>query len=340
MVLALIPGIAVREAWVAYVRLAGGQMRPLHIDGHVGEAIGTLTRATAAWLAPWDGLPGLRSAFKILLAAAIGIALVSELLSYVLARRRTSLQWGFVVNQRGRAGDVSPMPSVMGDAAPLPNAAVARRLVLACLLLAACHLAALLAARLMYSDVSFNDRMLAPVHYLFDVAVVGLLALRWPTSRAWSRAVMAGLAGVWLAGSGATTIALVRTATSVGLDHASLSERQSPTIAWLRANGNDAPIYTNEPAKIYLHLHRPSRSLPWVFDADTARALDAALAARPGLIVWFSGGGAASFVAPDLVPRALTPAKLAAALPLREVARLADGDVWLRDQSAAPAGVP
>ena len=49
------------------------------------------------------------------------------------------------------------------------------RLVAACVLLTACHLAALMVARLLYSDVAFYDRVLAPVHYLLAVGVIALV---------------------------------------------------------------------------------------------------------------------------------------------------------------------
>ena len=99
-------------------------------------------------------------------------------------------------------------------------------------------------------------------------------------------------------------------------------------LGWLRANGAGVPIYTNEPAKIFYHLGRDSRSLPWILDADTVRALEQVLRTRPGMVVWFTGGTAASYVAPDLLPRASTPAKLEGALPLSVVSRGGDGMVW------------
>jgi hypothetical protein len=211
-----------------------------------------------------------------------------------------------------------------GEVAGTPDA----RLVAACVLLTACHLAALMAARLLYSDVAFYDRVLAPVHYLMAVGVIALVASRWQAVSPPLRAGLAALAVVWLLGAATATTRLVRTATTVGLDHANTSERQGATISWLRANGAGVPIYTNEPAKIFYHLGRDSRGLPWILDADTVRALERALRARPGMVVWFTGGTAASYVAPDLLARASTPAKLEGGLPLRVVSRGGDGIVW------------
>jgi hypothetical protein len=166
--------------------------------------------------------------------------------------------------------------------------------------------------------------------------VVALIASRWTSVRSPVRVGLAALGLVWVAGAAATTNQLLHIATSTGLDHANVAERRGPTIAWLRANAAGEPIYTNEPAKIFFHLRRDSRSLPWILDADTVLALEGALRARPGVVVWFTGGTAASFVAADLLPRASTPAKLEAALPLHVVARGSDGVVWELDPRVAP----
>jgi hypothetical protein len=311
-VVAVLPGLAVATAWRTYFRWAGGIARPLHADHQVGAALRQLLGATAAWLAPWDlggngsgrMAHGAQAGFKLVFGAAIVALLAREMRA---ARRGET--------RNGGAG---------GEVAGTPDA----RLVAACVLLTACHLAALMAARLLYSDVAFYDRVLAPVHYLMAVGVIALVASRWQAVSPPLRAGLAALAVVWLLGAATATTRLVRTATTVGLDHANTSERQGATISWLRANGAGVPIYTNEPAKIFYHLGRDSRGLPWILDADTVRALERALRARPGMVVWFTGGTAASYVAPDLLPRASTPAKLEGALPLRVVSRGGDGIVW------------
>lgn len=323
--IAIVPGLVVRALWSAYVRSAGGGERPLHADHQVGVALRQLVGATAAWLAPWDpgtgsrAIPhGAQAVFKVILGAAIAAAIIAEAQAWRVSRR---------------GGAHSPVAE--GDRGAGLSAGFAARLLGASALLAACHVAALLAARLLYSDVAFYDRVLAPVHYLLAVAVVTLIASRWTSVRSPVRLGLAALGLVWVAGAAATTDQLLRLATTVGLDHASVDERRGPIIGWLRAHAAGEPIYTNEPAKIFFHLQRDSRSLPWILDADTVRALEAALRARPGVVVWFTGGTAASFVAADLLPRASAPAKLEAALPLRVVARDSDGVVWELDPRVA-----
>lgn len=311
------PGVVVGELWRLYVRWAGGVARPLHTDHQVGSALRQLLGATAAWLAPWDlgsgstwMARGQQAGFKLVFAVAIATALVAEVRALVNTRRRL------------------PAASVGSEPADGAVMRPATRLLAASVLLAACHVAALLAARLLYSDVAFYDRVLAPVHYLLCVAVVALVASQWTRAPAAARCVLAAIGLVWVGASAATTTRLLRMATTVGLDHANIAERRGATIQWLRANGSGEAIYTNEPAKIFFHLNRDSRGLPWILDADTAQALERALRARPGLVVWFSGGTAASYVASDLLPRASAPAKLEAALPLHVVARGPDGVVW------------
>ena len=316
---AVLPGIIARELWGAYVRWTGSAMRAAHLDRQAGTAVRALLGSTAAWLAPWDGAATARIALKLALGLAIVVGLVAEV------RGRSG--------SRGAADRTAAPADPHGGTQPFIGDP-ARRLIAASVLLAACHIAALLAARLVYSDVALYERVLAPVHYLAGVAVVALLASRWTELAPRGRAIVAALGIAWLLGSASATRDVVRTAITVGLDHANLAERASPTMRWLESNGADQPIYTNEPAKIYFQLHRDSRSLPWILDADTIHALDRALRARPGIVVWFAGGTAASYVAADLLPRASTPAKLERALPLRVRARFDDAVVWVLDPRA------
>ncbi len=324
--IAIVPGLVVRALWSAYVRSAGGGERPLHADHQAAAALRQLVGATAAWLAPWDpgttsrAMPhGAQVVFKVILGAAIVAAIVAEVRAWRVTRR---------------PGADPPLRAGSGGAELFVGPAA--RLLAASTLLAVCHLLALLAARLLYSDVAFYDRVLAPVHYLLAVTVVALIASWWDTVRSPVRLALAGLGLVWLAGAAVTTDQLLRLATTVGLDHANVNERRGPTIGWLRSHAAGEAIYTNEPAKIFFHLQRDSRSLPWILDANTVRSLEGALRARPGVLVWFTGGTAASFVAADLLPRASTPAKLEAVLPLRVVARDSDGVVWKLDPRVAP----
>jgi hypothetical protein len=300
----------------------------MHVDHDVGTAARDLGRATAAWLAPWDGPETLRAIIKLALGAAIAYAIV---LAVGAARRadRPSDRRAAPAPGEGRT------PPRFGRAGRGP---VALRMAGACGILIVCHLATLLSARVLYSDVAFYDRMVAPIAYLMDVAMVAVIAMYWGGLGTRARLVVVALGAVWLAGSGVATGGLLRVARTVGLDHANLAERRSPMIVWLRAHADSQAIYTNEPAKIYYHLHRFCRALPWVLDPDSARALDEALRRRPGLVVWFANGRADSYVAADLLPRAASPEKLESSLPLRAVVRLTDGVVWVRDPSAPRDG--
>ena len=131
----------------------------------------------------------------------------------------------------------------------------------------------------------------------------------WQTGPRAARLAAAAAAGIWLAGSTRGATELVRDSRTVGLDHARVEERNSPLIAWLRADTTSLPIYTNEPAKIYFHLHRASRVLPWIVTTDTLRHLDQVLRERPGYVVWFAAGKAEAYVPASLLPEAISPDK-------------------------------
>jgi hypothetical protein len=206
-------------------------------------------------------------------------------------------------------------------------------------LLLACHLAMLFVSQALDSAVEFSSRMFAPVHYLLTVMAVTALGTAWQV-RHRARLLATAAAGIVFAGSAWKTAELLRESRTVGIDHARPEERLSPTLAWLRTRGRGLPIYANEPAKIYFHLQRPSRVLPWIVTADTLRHLDQVLHDRPGYVVWFTAGRAESYVPGSLLGEALTPDKLTSAIPLAVVAEFADGVIWIRDSTATRATKP
>jgi hypothetical protein len=142
---------------------------------------------------------------------------------------------------------------------------------------------------------------------------------------------------VWLGAGVVATGQLLHESRTVGLDHARADERASPTIAWLRAHPTGVPIYTNEPAKIYFHLHRVARSLPWVVSPDTLQRLRETLRRKPGYVVWFAGGQASAYVPAPLMPYAMSFGTLSTRVGLATEARLADGAVLVPDTPAMEA---
>lgn len=304
------PGIIAYALWGWVVRQGGGVITHVVVDHRIGIILRAFIGATAAWLAP--STAGLGWLHLVTKTAIVGLA-GAALLMAMTGGRRTS-----------------------AGAAPA-RAADARQLIAAAALLAGCHLAVLLIARFVTSSVDFSSRTFAPVHYLFSVIGVTTIGVVWTASRrAGALALAAG--GIWLVAGAIATGQLLHKSRIVGIDHASADERTSPTIAWLRAHPAATPIYTNEPAKIYFHLHRLARSLPWIVAPDTVQRLRQTLRQQPGYVVWFAGGQASAYVPPPLLPYAMSFGTLSTRVGLATAARLRDGVVLVPDtQSVANA---
>jgi len=163
-----------------------------------------------------------------------------------------------------------------------------------------------------------------------DLAIVAALALWWRTTRRHAIAIAAVVA--WVVASGKATADVVHVGRTVGFYHSTRENVDAPLWRWVRDSTPTRPeaLFTNDNADVYFMSHRPSRGLPLVFDADTARALAAALGRQPALIVW-SAGYTESVLFPELLPQATTVQKLEATLPLRRIAVFPQGIVWKYD---------
>jgi hypothetical protein len=307
-VMAVAPGIAAYAAWSFAVRHSGGTVTTGAVDHQLGPIIRSFVGSVGAWLAPWNEGP---SSFRV--AAKLWIVLVAASASFL------------ALGSRGRS-KMNTVPAPTDGS----SGATSGRFILAGAVLAICHLAVLFAARVATASVDFSARTFSPVHYLFTVMALVALGMAWSTSQgAGTLALAAGV--VWFAGLIAASGNVLHEARSIGLDHASVEERSSPTIAWLRTRAAAIPIYTNEPAKIYFHLHRTARSLPWIVTADTLRHLSDVLSQRPGYVVWFAGGQPSAYVPRPLLERAISLEKLKLGARLSGVAHLSDGDIMVQD---------
>ncbi len=311
---ALGPGIATYAAWSLAVRHGGGAVTTGAFDHQVGPILRAFLGSIGAWLAPWtDGSSTLRVAAKVWIVA---VAAFAALLA--IATRRP-----------GAAGSLSTPPD-------RSIVSTRTRFLLAGAVLAICHLVVLLGARIVTASVEFSPRTFAPVHYLLTVSSIVALGIAWSTSRrVGGLALAAGV--VWFIGVTAASARLVHESRFIGLDHARAEERSSPTIAWLRTNAAAIPIYTNEPAKIYFHLHRTARSLPWIVTADTLRHLSDVLIQRPGYVVWFTGGQPSAYVPRPLLGKAISLDKLKRGARLSDVAHLSDGDIMVQNSAVSEA---
>jgi hypothetical protein len=191
----------------------------------------------------------------------------------------------------------------------------------AAIVIAAGSAGLLLASQLLQENVELSERMFSPVHAMLDIAIVTALALAW-------RPAMGLALAAWAAGTIPATVGVIRGARTEGRYHAQRTIVESPLWRWVRdsTSARPAALYSNDFADIYFVTHRPSRWMPWVVTADSARRFLASCH-QPALIVWASGY-TETVIYPDLLSVVATPARLEAALPLRRVATFPTGMVW------------
>ena len=108
-----------------------------------------------------------------------------------------------------------------------------------------------------------------------------------------------------------------RYALDYGSDFAGEQWRYSPVLDLARINGASHPLYTNWPAAVYFHLHRPSYSLPEPNEAGELSGFVATLREHDGRALVFDAPNADDVVAKALIEQP----------GLRVVARLSDGVV-------------
>lgn len=219
--------------------------------------------------------------------------------------------WGIFVG----AGVAMLIGVAIWEARPLRERHVAA---MAAVLLAACYLGLVLASRL-FADpgIPLDDRLMAPLLVLVEVAIVLIVAPAW---RAWpsvAKLLVAVLLALWWGAALRVSVISARYAVTTGNDFAQDCWRDSPLVAWVRANGGGHALFTNVPEELYFHAGRLSHDLPDEYDPKTAAAFVDTLARRNALVVDF-----------DETCGALeNPDSILARLPLREVVSVPTGRV-------------
>ena len=192
-------------------------------------------------------------------------------------------------------------------------------------LLAACYLGLVLASRL-FADpgIPLDDRLMAPLLVLGEVATVLVVApawMRWPTA---VKGGVALLLALWWGAAIRVSASSARYAVQTGNDFAEDCWRNSPLTAWVRANSGRRAVYTNVPEALYFHSGRLSHEFPDETDAFTVRAFTDTLTRRGALVVDFDESCGAVNNSDSVVTR----------LPLRVVAAMPTGRVL----ESIPAG--
>jgi thiamine transporter ThiT len=159
---------------------------------------------------------------------------------------------------------------------------------MAAALLAACYLGLVLASRLIADPgIPLDDRMMAPLLVLLEVAMVMIVAPAW---RGWptpAKVLVAVLVTLWWGAALRVSGNSARYAVQTGNDFAEDCWRDSPLVAWVRANGGGHALFTNVPEALYFHAGRLSHELPDERDAQTIAAFTDTLARRNSLVVAF-----------------------------------------------------
>jgi len=313
---AVLPAVLLEGAWVVRTRLASGgehAIREFALYGGLGPTLREGGDTLRHWLVPetdpeWS-LPH-RGAIA-LVAAAVLITLI--VLGARAARRsaRAAMSTGMLTSPGSDIGSDAP--------------ARAWRLLRACALLIACYAAMIAVSRLLADPaIPLDERILAPFLLLATTAAAVAIACWWraTTLHAARTAVAVALIG-WGLSSASVSLDYGRLALGYGSDFASEQWRHSPLLDWARTEGATHPLYTNWPAAVYFHLHRPSYSLPTPDEVEELEDFADTLRRRDGRVLLFDAPNADDIVARSLVEQP----------GLRVVARLDDGVVL------APASV-
>jgi hypothetical protein len=281
-----LPALVLQGAWVIHTRITSGEsgIRQFGIYGNLGEALIQGAKTIAAWLIPTTDPPT-----PIELWLAVAAVLLIGILVSVATRK--------AFDARDDAW----------------------RALVASALMACCYLAVLLVSRLTAdAGIPFDERILSPFMLLVMIGVAVAIGKAW---RGWGLLLRGGLAvllATWLTLSSLAVYDDVSWATTYGSDFAGEDWRGSELLRWVRTQGASTPVYSNWPAAIYFHAHKPAWLLPDTRDVSLLRTFGDTLASRHAVVVAFDT------FSPDCVP----PDRVAAIAGLRTIARLADGTIY------------
>lgn len=315
---ALLPALALIVWFVRTARAPDRHATPaVTFYGNWGSSAAQARDTVSSWLVPIlaPGMP------RRILAGMIAVVLIVFI---VMAARDTmgghgTVRTGARRSSRERAHFGAARPELL---AVLLGAAA---------LLGAWYLIIVLAARAFVGGaIPLDWRILAPLIVLIEVMAVAALGHWWRAYHRPLHVLIGAVAAAWIAAAAAVTFNDAQWAVTDGSDFASSQWRTSPLIAWVRANGQGHPLYSNWPAALYFHARRIARELPDSTDVPELPAFGHRLAAQHAYVVAFNDSS------PDFIP----PDSLARLLGWEPVVRVADGTVWRAGSSVAPDSVP
>jgi hypothetical protein len=311
--IALLPALVLQGAWVLRTRQTVGStsaIRHFALYGNIGPALRQGGATLRDWLVPdpdaWVGGGADPIPYRGWLALAAGVVLLALVLLGAREAWRVSRPSAERDNQQSTRVD-------------------AWRLLAACGVLLVCYLGMIVASRLVAdANIPFDERILSPCLLLMMTMAATTLALWWRAARsALARVAVCGALLAWWAASASVTHDDAEYALDWGSDFAAHQWRSSEVLEWARTNGARHPLYTNWPAAVYFHLHRPSHEIPRRGDARALAAFPDTLRVRDGRVLAFTVAG----------EELAMPESLVGQRGLRVVATLRDGIVL------APAGI-
>lgn len=172
----------------------------------------------------------------------------------------------------------------------------AERLLQAGSLMTVLYLAVVVVARLVADPlIPFDQRMLAPVFLLATILFVVCLFHWWrSTASALPRTALAGALLIWCVATTLVTWRQHRHVRAFGSDIDTPRWARSELIAFARAEGASHPLYANQPAAVYLHLHRPARGVPGLEESHRMEEFADTVRAHDGRVLMFNPSGGAS----------------------------------------------
>jgi hypothetical protein len=170
---------------------------------------------------------------------------------------------------------------------------------------------------------NFELRNFSVTDVLLAIAVATSVGVIWPRHRILITATICA----WLGAATYGSATFLRDAARETLVYDGTA-RASAILSWVRADPYHREIYTNWNARIWRVTDRRTRNLPLVFNADTIKALGAAMARTHGVLISWPSRLPTFSLRPEEMSSYATPDTIAALLHLQMLVRGRDGIVW------------
>ena len=169
-------------------------------------------------------------------------------------------------------------------------AARARRLLGAGSLLITAYLGVILVSRVVADPlIPFDQRLLSPV-FLLATILVAVCVFHWwhSTASTLPKIALTGALLGWWAATALVTLRQQRRIQRFGADIDAPRWARSELIEFAGTDGASHQLYTNQPAAVYFHLHRPARDVPALGDSDRMEEFADSVRAHDGRVLMFN----------------------------------------------------